>query len=45
MVVSVECYAGKTGAQDGVKLEDEIWITADGPVRICHYPYEKKLLE
>ena len=44
MVVSVECYAGKTGAQDGVKLEDEIWISADGPVQICHYPYEKKLL-
>ena len=44
MVVSVECYAGRKGAQDGVKLEDEIWITADGPVRICHYPYETKLL-
>ncbi len=44
MVVSVECYAGKEGAQDGVKLEDEVWITADGPVILSLYPYEKKLL-
>ena len=45
MVVSVECYAGKIGRQDGVKLEDEVWITADGPVVISLYPYESKLLE
>ena len=45
MVASVECYAGKSGAQDRVKLEDEIRITADGPVQICHYPCEKKLLD
>lgn len=44
MVVSVECYAGKVGEQDGVKLEDEVWITADGPVIISLYPYEEKLL-
>ena len=40
MVVSVEFYAGKVGEQDGVKLEDEVWITADGPVVISLYPYE-----
>src|SRR5262245_16368182 len=45
MVVSVECYAGKVGEQDGVKLEDEVLITADGPVVISVYPYEAKLLE
>ncbi len=44
MVVSVECYAGKVGEQDGVKLEDEVWITADGPVVLSLYPYESKLL-
>ncbi|MGQ0601300.1 MAG: M24 family metallopeptidase [Anaerolineales bacterium] len=44
MVVSVECYAGKVGAQDGVKLEDEVWVTKDGPVVISLYPYESKLL-
>lgn len=44
MVVSVEFYAGKVGEQDGVKLEDEIWITADGPVVISLYPYDARLL-
>jgi Xaa-Pro aminopeptidase len=44
MVVSVEFYAGKVGEQDGVKLEDEVWITSDGPVVISLYPYDVKLL-
>jgi Xaa-Pro aminopeptidase len=44
MVVAVEAYAGKVGAQDGVKLEEEVWITAEGPVVISLYPYEDKLL-
>jgi Xaa-Pro aminopeptidase len=44
MVVSVEFYAGKVGEQDGVKLEDEVLITADGPVVLSLYPYEDKLL-
>jgi Xaa-Pro aminopeptidase len=44
MIVSMECYAGKVGAQDGVKLEDEVWITKDGPVVISLYPYEGTLL-
>jgi Xaa-Pro aminopeptidase len=44
MVVSVECYAGKPGEQDGVKLEDEVWITAEGPIVLSLYPYERKLL-
>jgi Xaa-Pro aminopeptidase len=44
MVVSVEFYAGKVGEQDGVKLEEEVWITAKGPVVLSLYPYEAKLL-
>lgn len=44
MVVSVEFYAGKVGEQDGVKLEDEVWISADGPVMLSLYPYEERLL-
>lgn len=44
MVVSVEFYAGELGAQDGVKLEDQIWITKDGPRLMSLYPYEEKLL-
>ena len=44
MVVSVEFYAGKVGEQDGVKLEDEVWITPEGPVVISLYPFDEKLL-
>jgi Xaa-Pro aminopeptidase len=44
MVVSVEFYAGEIGGQDGVKLEDEVWISADGPVMLSLYPYEERLL-
>ncbi len=44
MTVSVECYAGKVGEQDGVKLEDEVLVTAQGPVVISLYPYDDKLL-
>jgi Xaa-Pro aminopeptidase len=44
MVLSVEFYAGKVGAQDGVKLEEEIWITPQGPRVLSLYPYEPRLL-
>jgi Xaa-Pro aminopeptidase len=45
MVVAVECYAGKVGAKDGVKLEDEVWVSANGQVVLSLYPYESKLLD
>jgi Xaa-Pro aminopeptidase len=44
MVVSVEFYAGIVGEQDGVKLEDEVWVSPDGPVIISLYPYDRELL-
>ncbi len=44
MVVSVECYAGKVGEQDGVKLEEEVLITPEGPVILTLYPYDEKLM-
>ncbi len=44
MVLAVECYAGKVGHADGVKLEDEICVTADGAAVLSLYPYEAKLL-
>ena len=44
MVLAVECYAGKVGARDGVKLEDEVWVSAEGPVVLSRYPYDSKLL-
>src|SRR5262245_33296364 len=44
MVVAVECYTGMVGARDGVKLEDEVWVAAGGPVVLSRYPYDSKLL-
>ncbi len=44
MVLAVECYAGRVGAKDGVKLEDEVWVSAGGPVVLSQYPYDAKLL-
>lgn len=44
MVVSVEFYAGTVGGQDGVKLEDEVWVGPDGPVMLSLYPYEEVFL-
>lgn len=44
MVLAVECYAGKVGARDGVKLEDEVWVSAGGPVVLSRYPFDAKLL-
>jgi Xaa-Pro aminopeptidase len=45
MVLCLECYAGKPGAPYGVKLEDQVLVTAGGPKLICTYPYEAKLLD
>jgi Xaa-Pro aminopeptidase len=45
MVLCLECYAGKVGAPFGVKLEDQVLVTKDGPRLICNYPYEPKLLD
>jgi Xaa-Pro aminopeptidase len=43
MVLAVECYAGKVGARDGVKLEDEVWVSGKGPVILSTYPYDWRL--
>lgn len=44
MVVSVEAYMGEPGAQDGVKLEDMVWISAEGPKVLSQYPFDEALL-
>lgn len=44
MVFCLECFAGKEGAPYGVKLEDQVLVTADGALPLCTYPFEKKLL-
>ena len=40
MVVCVECYAGRAGGREGVKLEQPVWISADGPILLSDYPLE-----
>jgi Xaa-Pro aminopeptidase len=44
MVLCLECYAGKVGAPFGVKLEDQVVVTANGAELLCTYPYDAKLL-
>jgi Xaa-Pro aminopeptidase len=39
MVLCVEGYAGRVGAQDGVKLENELLITDAGCIPLSRYPY------
>ncbi len=44
MVLCLECYAGKVGAPFGVKLEDQVVVTAGGAELLCTYPYDAALL-
>lgn len=43
MVLSVEFYAGKKGKKDGVKLEEQLLITKDGPRLLSRYPFDSRL--
>jgi Xaa-Pro aminopeptidase len=45
MVLCLECYAGKPGAPFGVKLEDQIVVTATGAALLGAFPFEAKLLD
>jgi len=40
MVVCIESYVGASGGSQGVKLEQPVWISADGPVVLSDYPLE-----
>ena len=44
MVVSVESYIGEVGGSVGVKLEEEVLITATGAELISRFPFEESLL-
>ncbi len=44
MVVSVESYIGEKGGREGVKLEEEVLVTENGPVCLSRYPFEDSLL-
>jgi len=39
MVVSVESYIGEAGHKEGVKLEQQVLITANGAVPMSHAPF------
>jgi len=40
MVVCIECYVGELGGHGGVKLEQPVWLGADGVVLLSEYPLE-----
>ena len=44
MVLSAESYIGEVGGPEGVKLEEEVLITATGSELISRFPYEEELL-
>ncbi len=44
MALVIEVYAGEVGGRHGVKLGDEIVLTADGPRNLVPYPYCAALL-
>jgi Xaa-Pro aminopeptidase len=40
MVVCIESYVGELGGHEGVKLEQPVWLSAEGPVLLSDYPFE-----
>ncbi|HMB77146.1 MAG TPA: Xaa-Pro peptidase family protein, partial [Kiloniellaceae bacterium] len=40
MIVCIESYVGAQGGREGVKLEQPVWITAQGPVVLAESPLE-----
>ncbi|MER8581496.1 Xaa-Pro peptidase family protein [Mesorhizobium sp. M1423] len=45
MVICVESYIGAVGECDGVKLEEQVLVTADGYELLSTYPFEERLLD
>jgi Xaa-Pro dipeptidase len=44
MVLCFECYVGAVGGPCGVKLEDQVLLTAEGTQMLSTYPYDARLL-
>ncbi len=44
MVLCVESYIGQTGDSEGVKLEEQVVVTADGNQSLSTFPFEEDLL-
>ncbi len=45
MLLCVEVYIGAPGGREGVKLEDQVLITADGYENLTRCPFEQRLLD
>lgn len=45
MVICVESYIGAVGETDGVKLEQQVLVTADGTEPLSRFPWEESLLD
>ena len=45
MVLCIESYVGAVGERDGVKLEQQVLITADGYELLSTYPFEAALMK
>ena len=44
MTICIESYSGVDGGAEGVKLEQQVLITADGPQVLSTFPFEDALL-
>jgi len=44
MVLCVESYVGEIGGGQGVKLEEQVLITADGARKLSQFPFDDRLL-
>ncbi len=44
MTICIESYIGEVGGPDGVKLEEQILVTEDGPVSLSNTPFEQDWL-
>lgn len=44
MVMSIESYVGSVGGAEGVKLEEQVVITPEGPELLSRAPFDERLL-
>jgi len=44
MVLCVESYVGEPGGPAGVKLEEQVLVTATGAQKLSSFPFEERLL-
>jgi Xaa-Pro aminopeptidase len=43
MTICIESYIGAEGGAEGVKLEQQVLVTATGPQVLTTYPFEETL--